>query len=709
MTTTVLEKPQVNSESAVLQTAGQPLLQLRDVVKVYSTGSGGFTALNGITLDIFQGEFLGITGKSGAGKTTLLNMISGVSTLTSGEVLFTNFQNGSDQNEHDRLAVRGMTENELALWRGRNLGIVYQSFELLPQMDLVSNIMIPQDLTGSFRPRISRDKAFELLELVELSEHANKKPSQISGGQKQRVAIARALVNDPPVILADEPTGNLDTVTAETIFQIFERLVGNGKTIVMVSHDATLATRFSRWVKISDGEIMETSTPEKVVGIQGQSQPAELTITAANGGNGKSPLKADEAKSFSEDQQGHRASEPEIPEENKTAKNTSDPEAETLLPKQSRSQHPATDTELAVVLRDVIKTYSNAAGEFPALKGINLQMKYGQFISIVGKSGSGKSTLLNMLTGIDHPTSGEVIIGGERIYDMTESQRALWRGKNVGIVFQFFQLLPTLTILENTILPMDYCNIYPVQERPAKAMELLKMVGLENHAFKLPGAVSSGQQQSAAIARALATDPQIIVADEPTGNLDSRSADTILALFKELAARGKTILLVTHDPSFTKRTQQTVILSDGEIIDDTVARALPLLDHPQMLEASHRAKSRCYEPGTTIIRQGDQVENFFMVRSGEVDILLTSDDCPEMCLARLGPGQFFGEVELTEGVNSIASARAAVGGPVELALLDRNAFTDLLSSSASTERALTDVAKDRLQENRARDKSCVEP
>lgn len=709
MTTIVLEKPQVESKPAATQIAKQPLLQLRDVVKVYTTGSGGFTALNGITLDIFQGEFLGITGKSGAGKTTLLNMISGVSTLTSGEVFFTNFQNGSGQNEHDRLAVRAMTENELALWRGRNLGIVYQSFELLPQMDLVSNIMIPQDFTGSFRPRISRDKALELLELVELSEHANKKPSQISGGQKQRVAIARALVNDPPVILADEPTGNLDTVTAETIFQIFERLVEKGKTIVMVSHDATLATRFSRWVKISDGEIVETSTPEKAGGIRSQSQPPDGTITAANGGNGKSPLKADEDKSVPDDQQGNRAEEPGILEENKTTKNISGSEAETLLPKQSRSQHPAADTDLAVVLRDVIKTYSNAAGEFPALKGINLQMKYGQFISIVGKSGSGKSTLLNMLTGIDHPTSGEVIIGGERIYEMTESQRALWRGKNVGIVFQFFQLLPTLTLLENTMLPMDYCNIYPVHERPAKAMELLKMVGLENHAFNLPGAVSSGQQQSAAIARALATDPQIIVADEPTGNLDSRSADTILALFKELAARGKTILLVTHDPSFTKRTQQTVILSDGEIIDDTVARALPLLDHPQMLEATHRAKTRSYEPGTTIIRQGDQVENFFMVRSGEVDILLTSDDRPEMCLARLGPGQFFGEVELTEGVNSIASARAAVSGPVELALLDKEDFADLLNSSASTERAMTDVAQDRLRENRARDKDCAEP
>jgi len=709
MTRTVLDKQQIRTEPAVIKTANLPLIHLHDVVKIYSTGAGGFTALNGINLDIFQGEFLGLTGKSGAGKTTLLNMISGVSSLTSGEVLFTNHQNGTGKNGCDSLIVHSMNENELALWRGRNLGIVYQSFELLPQMDLVNNIMIPQDFTGSFRPKISRKNALELLDLVELSEHANKNPSQISGGQKQRVAIARALVNDPPVILADEPTGNLDTVTAETIFQIFEQLVANGKTIIMVSHDASLATRFSRWVQISDGEILETLKPKNASGTQSHKYPPIVMKTSPDGGNGKSAIKVDESKLRTGDQQGERAEKLGKIDDDNTSINISDSERETFTQGQSGSQLSATDSGPAVVLRDVIKTYRNAAGEFPALKGINLQMNYGQFISIVGKSGSGKSTLLNMLTGIDHPTSGEVIIGGKRIYEMTESQRALWRGKNVGIVFQFFQLLPTLTLLENTMLPMDYCDIYPAQERRAKAMELLKMVGLEEHAFKLPGAVSSGQQQSAAIARALATDPPIIVADEPTGNLDSRSADTILALFKDLAARGKTILLVTHDPSFTKRTQQTVILSDGEIIDDTVARALPLLDHPQMLDATHRAKTRRCEPGTTIIQQGDLVENFFMVRSGEVDIVLTRDGYPEMCLARLGPGQFFGEVELTKGVNSVASARAAESGPVELALLDKEDFTDLLNNSVPTERAITAVAQDRLRENRARDKDCTEP
>jgi ABC-type lipoprotein export system ATPase subunit len=299
-----------------------------------------------------------------------------------------------------------------------------------------------------------------------------------------------------------------------------------------------------------------------------------------------------------------------------------------------------------------------------------------------------------------------VIVGGQNIYEMTESERALWRGRNVGIVFQFFQLLPTLTLLENTMLPMDYCDVYRPSERPARAMELLARVGLEEQAHQLPASVSSGQQQSAAIARALATDPPIIMADEPTGNLDSRSAEAILRLFGDLADQGKTILLVTHDPSFTKATDQTVILSDGEIIDDLVARALPLLSHPQMLEATHQAEKRRYEPGALILQQGRQVDHFFMIASGEVDVVLHSPGCPEISLARLGKGQFFGEVELLHSKDSIASVRAARTGPVELSLLSKNGFQQLLGGSPSTREMVAQVARTRREENLAQNGHC---
>jgi putative ABC transport system ATP-binding protein len=205
----------------------------------------------------------------------------------------------------------------------------------------------------------------------------------------------------------------------------------------------------------------------------------------------------------------------------------------------------------------------------------------------------------------------------------------------------------------------------------------------------------------------LATDPPIIVADEPTGNLDSRSADTILRLFGELADQGKTILLVTHDPSFTKATDQTVILSDGEIIDDLVARALPLLSHPQMLEATHQAEKRLYEPRSVILQQGRPVDHFFMIAKGEVDIVLSGPDCPEIVLACLGEGQFFGEVELLHSENSIASARAAATGPVELSMLPKDDFQQLLGGSPSTRDMVAQVAQKRREENLARNGDCA--
>jgi len=258
--------------------------------------------------------------------------------------------------------------------------------------------------------------------------------------------------------------------------------------------------------------------------------------------------------------------------------------------------------------RQIVKTFKNAAGEFWALKGIDLTIEHGQFVSIVGKSGSGKSTLLNMITGIDHPTSGRMIVGGVDIYhNMSESQRSRWRGKNLGIVFQFFQLLPMLTLLENVMLPMDYADMYEFEERPQRAKELLTLVGLEKEAGKLPAAVSTGQQQAAAIARALACNPPLLVADEPTGNLDSRSAEKIVEVFQKLVDQGKTVVMVTHDPSLTSRTDRNIIISDGELIDETVSRSLPLLRHRHMLEITKKAARKTFQPGEMILECGQGV------------------------------------------------------------------------------------------------------
>ncbi len=218
-----------------------------------------------------------------------------------------------------------------------------------------------------------------------------------------------------------------------------------------------------------------------------------------------------------------------------------------------------------IQFKNVSKIYQTTAGKFSALKGINLTIDNGEFTAIVGKSGSGKTTLINILTGIDRPTSGQVIVSGTQVEQLNENQLALWRGANLGIVFQFFQLLPTLTILENVRLPMDFSSLYTPSERIERALHLLKLVGVDEWAHHLPSQLSGGQQQSAAIARALANDPKLLVTDEPTGNLDSKTSDQIFNLLTQLADDGKTVIMVTHDDELAWRAKRVITLKDGEI------------------------------------------------------------------------------------------------------------------------------------------------
>jgi putative ABC transport system ATP-binding protein len=251
------------------KSSAQSLIEMHDVVKVYATAAGEFNALKGINLEVGRGEFVGVIGKSGAGKSTLLNMITGVDRLTSGEVIVS--ANGLP------ISIHKMQEDEIALWRGRNLGVVFQSFQLLPMLTLVENIMLPIDLCGKFNPRQSRERALELLRLVEIESHADKFPAHISGGQQQRVAIARALANDPPILVADEPTGSLDSVTADHVFEVFEHLVSDqGKTIVMVTHDGSLAPRFTRTLRITDGELEWKESSDDVFFGEGKNERVPL-------------------------------------------------------------------------------------------------------------------------------------------------------------------------------------------------------------------------------------------------------------------------------------------------------------------------------------------------------------------------------------------------------------------------------------------------
>lgn len=218
-----------------------------------------------------------------------------------------------------------------------------------------------------------------------------------------------------------------------------------------------------------------------------------------------------------------------------------------------------------ISLQSVEKIYKTKAGPLRVLKGVNLEIKEGEFVAIVGPSGSGKSTLINMITGIDRPTSGEVFVAGQRLTNLSENQVAKWRGRHVGVVFQFFQLLPTLTVLENVMMPLHYAGTFR-GKRKERAMELLEMVDLPDVAHKYPSQISGGQQQRAAIARALANNPRVLVGDEPTGNLDAVSAGLVFAMFEDLVAQGTTIVMVTHDRDLAGQIPRVEEVRDGQLV-----------------------------------------------------------------------------------------------------------------------------------------------
>ncbi|MCP4426703.1 MAG: cyclic nucleotide-binding domain-containing protein [Chloroflexi bacterium] len=352
-----------------------------------------------------------------------------------------------------------------------------------------------------------------------------------------------------------------------------------------------------------------------------------------------------------------------------------------------------------ISLRQVVKTYETPAGPFMALRGVDLEVDAGEFVAVIGKSGSGKSTLINAITGIDRPTSGQVIIGGAAIHEMNEDEVALWRGQNLGIIFQFFQLLPTLTLAENIMLPMEFARLYTPSERRERALDLLERVEMVEHADKLPSAISGGQQQRVAIARALANDPAVLIADEPTGSLDSKTADTIFQLFENLTAQGKTILMVTHDRDLASRVSRVVLISDGEIIDQYVSKALQTLDEKQLAEITARLDPVTISAGETIFEQGDPADKFYIIIHGEVEVVKRRKDGGEMVTAVLDSGQYFGEMGLMNNSPRTATVRVSQNSEAALVALDRDTFAKLMQESAITNEVVARLMRERMTAN----------
>jgi putative ABC transport system ATP-binding protein len=347
-----------------------------------------------------------------------------------------------------------------------------------------------------------------------------------------------------------------------------------------------------------------------------------------------------------------------------------------------------------IELTNVSKVYKTAAGDFTALKDIDLSFRQGEFTSIIGKSGSGKSTLINMITGIDHPTKGAVRVDGTEIHRMKEGRLASWRGRSMGIIFQFFQLLPTLSILENTMLPMDFCDVYSQSEREMKALSLLKLVGLEEVAHKQPAALGGGQQQTAALARALANDPPILIADEPTGNLDSKTAVRILAIFEELAARGKTILIVTHDPEITQKSSRQILISDGEIINEDIARALHFLPHPLLLKLTHLTTPREYMPGASLGLEKEHEAGLWIIQDGKL-VIKQREACGfESVIGTIKPGEAISGLELNLGWENQFSLQAG-DSKVSTLSLDAQRFQQLIGENPDVRQGILKAALER--------------
>lgn len=357
--------------------------------------------------------------------------------------------------------------------------------------------------------------------------------------------------------------------------------------------------------------------------------------------------------------------------------------------------------EHLIEMRQVVKIYQTTAGGYEALKRIDLEINRGEFVGIIGRSGSGKSTLINTITGIDRPTSGEVWVGDTAVHTLSENQIARWRGRNIGIVFQFFQLLPNLSVLDNVRLPMDFCHTFPTGERRKRALQILEMVDMAEHATKLPSALSGGQQQRVAIARALANNPSLLIADEPTGNLDSKTADSVFKLFENMVTEGKTVVMVTHDGGLARRVNRTVVIADGEVVNEYVVMALPSLSPSLMLEVSHKAQKIKFAPGETIIQVDAPGELFYIVTEGRAEVLLKRPNGTDIIADIMKPGQYFGEISLLNSKRTYACVRAIPEAPLEALTLDRQTFQHLLDESPAFNDAMKSVVAARLENIRA--------
>jgi ABC-type lipoprotein export system ATPase subunit len=460
--------------------------------KHFQHKQGLVRAVDGVSFTFTEQQFITIIGPSGSGKSTLLYLLGGLDRATGGRLLI------------DGVDVTRLSERQEHEFRRKKLGFIFQSFHLIPHLTVLENVLLPMQLTGGQSQAQMRERARRLLLELGISEDRHRfVPGRLSGGQKQRVAIARALANDPQVILADEPTGNLDVYHGRLIIQLLKRLAEQGKTVIVVTHDRSVTWLADVRLEMEDGKLRPM--PQYV---------------------GRSPATSASAR-------------PVIPAEERA---------------------------VTVSAEELSRYFKYQGGLVKAVDGASFTFTEQQFVTITGPSGSGKTTLLYLLGGLDKATKGTLLVDGVNMRRLSGRKENRLRRRKLGFVFQSFHLVPNLTALENVMLPMQLAGGRSRTQMRTRAHDLLLEVGIsEDRHYHKPGELSGGQQQRVALARALANDPRIILADEPTGNLDSYSSKLVIRLLKSFAEQGKTVIVVTHDGSIAKLADLRIRLVDGRV------------------------------------------------------------------------------------------------------------------------------------------------
>ena len=534
-----------------------------NLIKIYKIADLEVVALQGLNLELARGEIMALVGPSGVGKSTLLNVIGGLDTPSAGSVLVAGWD------------LLMMDDQERVNYKRQVVGFVWQqpSRNLLPYLSARENVELPMQL-ADVKADERRERAIELLDVVGLADRADFRPNRLSGGEQQRVALAIALANNPPLLLGDELTGQVDSESAMQVLDAVQALNQTyGTTAVIVTHDPLVASRVDRVVTVRDGrtstEIRRrkdqengTSHEEEWVILDqvGRLQlPRAFVNTLEMRERVRLHLEPDHISIWA--QEGSKGIELD----------DSQPPPVAYLEMTAGDQQ--ADAGIPVTTENLTRTFELAGKEIHALWEVDLEIPAGYLTAIKGPSGSGKTTLLNLIAGLDEPSGGDVRIGERLLSQMSPLEKIGLCRQEIGYVFQTFGLLPFLTVEENVQVPLRLLNTSR-QERRALVDEVLKTVGLADRATHRIYELSGGEQQRVAIARALVKRPSLILADEPTGQLDSLTGASIIALLKEIATQtGVTVVIASHDPNVHEAADWIFELKDGRLtktVDQTV-------------------------------------------------------------------------------------------------------------------------------------------